>query len=89
MKTLVICRPRAGVERQQIAAYAGEEMAELRRLREEGVLLEAYSPGGPGAILLFDAEAERLTEALAGLPLAREGLIDAETIELYPFPGFG
>jgi hypothetical protein len=44
MKTLVMCRPRAGVERQQIAAYAGEEMAELRRLREEGVLLEAYSP---------------------------------------------
>jgi hypothetical protein len=39
--------------------------------------------------LLFDADPERLTEALAGLPLAREGLIDAETIELYPFPGFG
>jgi len=83
----VICRPRPGVGRDQIAEHAPAEVATLKRLKAEGQLLEAYSPGGPEAILLLDDDrliAERL---LKSLPLVRAGLIDTEVIELHPFAG--
>ncbi len=50
-------------------------------------LAEAYSPGGPGAILIFQASRERVDSAVASLPLALAGLIDTEIIELHPFAG--
>jgi len=50
-----------------------------------GLLLEAYSPGGPGAILIFDGEREEVDHALGRLPLLRDGLIEAEITELHPF----
>jgi hypothetical protein len=64
-------------------------MAALKRLREQGVLLAAYSPGGPGAILMFDDARGAVEGAIASLPLARAGLIDTEVIGLHPFPGLG
>jgi hypothetical protein len=51
------------------------------------VLREAYSPGGPGAILFFETERERLEEWLGSLSLVREGLVVTETIELHPLAG--
>ncbi len=51
------------------------------------MLLEAYSPGGPGAILFFEAEPARLEEWLGSLPLVREGLVETEVIELHPLAG--
>jgi hypothetical protein len=87
MRILVICRPRDGVTGAEIAARAPNEMADLARLRADGILAEAYSPGGPGAILIFEASRESVDSALAALPLARAGLIDTEIIELHPFAG--
>ena len=88
MKILVICRPRAGVDaRTQIAALVAKEMEALARLRAAGILSEAYSPGGPGAVLFFDGDRGETEEALRQLPLVREGLIDTELIELHPFAG--
>ena len=85
MKILVICRPRAGVTGADIAAHAPAEMADLARLRRDGILAEAYSPGGPGAILIFQASRERVDSVVASLPLTLAGLIDTEVIELHPF----
>ena len=85
MKTLVICRPVAGVGPQEIAPHGAEEFAALHELKARGVLLEAYSPGGPGAVLIFDADPAELDELVASLPLHRKGLIEAETIQLRPF----
>jgi hypothetical protein len=90
MRVLVICRPRAGVDpASDIAPHAVAEIAALRELRDRGVLLEAYSPGGPGAVLILDDGQCAVPDAIASLPLAREGLIDTEVIELHPFAGLG
>ena len=87
MRILVICRPRDGVTGAEIAARAPDEMADLARLRADGILAEAYSPGGPGAILIFQDSRARVDSAVASLPLALAGLIDTEIIELLRFAG--
>jgi hypothetical protein len=88
MKVLVLCRTRPGVDRDQIAPHTAAEMGALRSLKAAGTLLEAYSPGGPGAVLIFDGERPVVEAAVASLPLIDAGLIDAELIELHPFAGF-
>jgi hypothetical protein len=85
VKTLVICRPAAGVSGEQIAPHASDELAALRDLQARGLLLEAYSPGGPGAILIFATDGDEVHEALEALPLRRAGLIETERIPLRPF----
>ena len=60
-------------------------MDALRRLRADGLLLEAYSPGGPGAVLILDGERGDVDRSLQLLPLLRDGIIEAEVIELHPF----
>lgn len=60
-------------------------MAALKQRQQDGSLTEAYSPGGPGAILIFEADRGTVEGAVAALPLARAGLIDTEVIELHPF----
>ena len=89
MKTLVICRPRPGVTVTDIAGHRAREMAALRQLRAEGTLAEAYSPGGPGAVLIFDAGKEAIEGVVSALPLVIAKLIDPEIIELQPLPGLG
>lgn len=56
MKVLVICRPRQGVAPGDIVAHAPAEMAALKQLQADGSLTEGYSPGGPGAVLIFEAD---------------------------------
>jgi len=87
VKVLVICRPQPGVQPGDIAAHAAAEMAALKELQADGTLAGAYSPGGPGAVLIFEASRPAVETALDALPLAREGLINTEIIELHPFPG--
>lgn len=87
MKTLVICRPRPGVTITDIAGHRAAEMAALRQLKAEGTLAEAYSPGGPGAILIFAADRESVESVLTVLPLVLAKLITTEIIELQPLPG--
>ena len=89
MKTLVICRPRPGVTVTDIAGHRAREMAALRQLRAEGTLAEAYSPGAPGAVLIFDAGKEAIEGVVSALPLVIAKLIDTEIIELQPLPGLG
>jgi hypothetical protein len=85
VRTLVICRPVHDDARGEIARRAAEEFAALRALREDGVLLEAYSPGGPGAILILDGDRTAAERALRELPLVRDAIVGTEVIELHPF----
>jgi hypothetical protein len=62
-----------------------EEMNALRELKRSGLLLEAYSPGGPGAVLIFEGDRTDVDLALQSLPLLRDGIIEAEVTELHPF----
>jgi hypothetical protein len=89
METLVICRPRPGVTVTDIDGHRAGEMAALRRLRAEGTLAQAYSPGGPGAVLIFDAGKEAIEGVVSALPLVIAKLIDTEIVELQPLPGPG
>jgi hypothetical protein len=88
VRFLVFCRAKPGVTREQIAPHGPEEMAALHSLRAAGGLLEAYSPGGPGAVLIFEGGRPSVDEAIASLPLIQAELIEAEVTELHPFPGF-
>jgi hypothetical protein len=57
----------------------------LETWRDAGLLLEAYSPGGPGAVLVLDQVDVRHAQALIEtLPLCDAGLIQVELIGLYP-----
>ncbi|HEY8044306.1 MAG TPA: hypothetical protein VIF35_08585 [Streptosporangiaceae bacterium] len=87
MKTLVICRPRPGATVTDIAAHRAAEMAALRQLRAEGTLAEAYSPGGPGAVLIFAADKGAVEGVVSALPLVLAKLIDTEIMALQPLPG--
>ncbi len=91
MKLLAIGRPRGGVDApREIARHAAAEMRELWELYRDGTVREMYSPGGPGAVLVLEAAArEDAGQALAGLPLARAGVIEFELIELHPFAALG
>jgi hypothetical protein len=89
MKMLAIGRLRDGADAHEIAGYAREEMRALWRLYRGEVVREMYSPGRPGAVLVFEAASpEEVDAALADLPLAAAGLIVFEVIELHPFGAF-
>jgi hypothetical protein len=68
-----------------MGGHLGDEAAALSSLRRSGVLVEAYSPGGPGAVLVLEAaNADGARGVADGLPLRRAGLIDIEAFELHP-----
>jgi hypothetical protein len=85
MKVLAICRPRVGTEPAELTRLVADEVDHLEMLREGGTLLEAYRPGGPGAVLILEAaDLDEAQSAVRALPLAAAGLIDAELIILHP-----
>jgi hypothetical protein len=91
MKILAIGRPRAGIDvRASIAPHAHREVTELWRLYTSGAVREMYSPGGPGAVLILEADSlGAAADALSSLPLVAERIIEFELIELHPFAASG
>lgn len=84
MKFLVICSPKVGASMDRFAALVREEGEDLRRLKSQGVLSEAWSPGGPGAVLIIEAPSEEDAEGvIAQLPLTVAGLIDFDLTPLH------
>jgi len=68
----------------RFAALVPEEAEDLRRLKERGILVEAWSPGGPGAVLIIDAASESDAEGvMVQLPLTVAGLIDFDLTPLH------
>jgi hypothetical protein len=89
VKLLAIGRPRDGADGREIGRYARAEMAALWQLYRDGVVREMYSPGRPGAVLVLEAAGPQEAGAVvAGLPLAANGLIAFDVIELHPFSAF-
>jgi hypothetical protein len=82
---LVICRPAPDGDQAEFRRLVADEGAALRKLKASGILTSAWSPGGPGAVLMLDLPdlpaAQRLA---AGFPLAAAGLITTEVIPLQP-----
>jgi muconolactone delta-isomerase len=84
MKFLVLCRPSNSSAQDQMALYAQRELEALRELRTNAELIDSYSPGRPGAVLIFEAtDADQVERNLATLPMRQAGLIMTEVIPLY------
>ena len=85
MLMLVICRPAPGADLARFGQLLTEEFAALRRLKADGVLTQAWSPGRPGAVLMLAAaDAAAAGAVVADLPLVTAGLITTEVIPLQP-----
>jgi hypothetical protein len=68
-----------------MSPHIAEEAETLDEWRSQGVLVEAYSPGGPGAILVLEAPGVSEAASLVdGLTLCQAGLIQTEVLGLYP-----
>jgi uncharacterized protein GlcG (DUF336 family) len=85
VKALVICRPSEGTDPKAVFGHIAEEARALEDWRDNGTLVEAYSPGGPGAILILEVQDVSEAEvSVAVLPLRKAGLIQTEVIGLHP-----
>jgi hypothetical protein len=80
-------RPRDGVDvGAEVARHAEEELRALWQLYREGVVREMYSPAGPGAILVLEAESVQKAERLVSqFPLISASVMALEVTELRPF----
>ncbi len=84
MKFLAVCRPRDGAPPERFAELVPDEAEALRRLRSDGTLLEAWSPGRPGAVLILECPSEgEAAHTLSRLPLDAAGLLDVEVTPLH------
>jgi muconolactone delta-isomerase len=85
MLFLVICRNMPDGDKEAFSRLVADEGAVLRDLKANGILTSAWSPGGPGAVLMLDlpdlAAAQEITSEF---PLAAAGLITIEIIPLHP-----
>ena len=82
---MVICRPSPAADPAEFARCLPDEAAVLRLHKATGVLLDVWSPGGPGAVLMLEvASAASAADFAAALPLSVAGLVTPEIIELHP-----
>ena len=85
MKVLAICRLRPGANPAAMRAHIHDEAKMLETWRDAGTLVDAYSPGGPGALLVLELPGvEHAETLLATLPLCEAGLIETEVFGLHP-----
>ena len=85
MQFLVICRPAEGGDPEDFKRLVPFETEVLRDLKAEGALVDAWSPGRPGAVLVIEsADADQAARIVAELPLLQADLIATEIIPLYP-----
>jgi muconolactone delta-isomerase len=68
----------------RFAALVPAEAEDLRRLKSQGVLVDAWSPGGPGAVLILEVPSEEEAKSIVTqLPLSVAGLIDFDLTPLH------
>jgi hypothetical protein len=85
MLTLVICRPVQGGDEDELRRLLPAETSALRGLKAKGKLVEAWSPGRPGAVLTLEVPGpDQAARIVADLPLVQAGQITAEIIPLHP-----
>jgi hypothetical protein len=85
MNFLVICRPVPGADESLFGRLLPEELAAMRSMKATGALVQAWSPGRPGAVLMLETpDLAGAASMAAGLPLAAAGVIATEIIPLHP-----
>jgi muconolactone delta-isomerase len=85
MQVLVICRDDPDGDQDEFRRLVPAETTALRELKAKGILAQAWTPGRPGAVLLFDVADEAAAASLvAGFPLVQAGLITTEIVPLHP-----
>ena len=85
MQFLVICRPAAGGDPDEFSRLVPFETEALREQKERGTLTGAWTPGHPGAVLMFETtDADQVARILAEFPLVEAALITTEIIPLHP-----
>jgi hypothetical protein len=85
MQFLVICRPAAGGDPDDFKRLVPFETEALREQKQRGTLTGAWSPGGPGAVLMLEvADADLAAGIVADFPLVEADLITTEIIPLHP-----
>jgi muconolactone delta-isomerase len=83
--TLVICRPVESGDHDEFQRLLPAETAALRDLKARGTLVDAWSPGGPGAVLTLEvAHPDHAARIAADFPLVQAGRITTEIIPLHP-----
>jgi muconolactone delta-isomerase len=83
--TLVICRPVEGGDQDEFRRLVPGETAALRDLKAKGTLVDAWSPGRPGAVLTLEVPGpDEAARIVAGFPLVKAGQITTEIIPLHP-----
>jgi hypothetical protein len=82
---LVICRPVEGGDHDEFRRLLPAETAALRDLKAKGTLVDAWSPGGPGAVLTLEVPGpDQAARIAADFPLVQAGQITTEIIPLHP-----
>ena len=85
MRYLVICRPAAGGDQDEFKRLVPFETEALRQQKAKGTLTGAWTPGHPGAVLMFETtDADQVARILAEFPLVEAALITTEIIPLHP-----
>jgi muconolactone delta-isomerase len=83
MKVLAICFPVADADMESFSRLVPEEAGALRRLKTDGTVTEAWSPGRPGAVLILDVDDLKAAQRVIDeLPLVGAGLITTDLIPL-------
>ena len=89
MRILAIERDIAGVDAEGMRGLLKDEAAAAWALQKQDVLREIWFTTDHRAVLMLECESESAAhEALASLPLYREGYIDFEITALKPYDGF-
>jgi hypothetical protein len=90
MKILALEREVPGVPDEAFAPHLRDEAARVWELHQAGIVRELYFRADQdAAVLVLESEnVAAAEEALATLPLVREGLIRFDLVPLRAYPGF-
>lgn len=89
MQILAIEKEIVPVDSKRHASLLREEAARVWELKKQGIIRQAWFNRDRNAVLMLEAASlEEAGQYMVSLPLAREGLIRFELIELRPYDGF-
>ena len=89
MKFLAIERAAEGASIQRMRELLGSEAGRVWELYRSGVAREIYFTAQHDAVLILECSSEpEAADALATLPLVRDGQIRFELLALNPYTGF-
>ena len=90
MQYLAVLKVKPETKGEQLGPLMKPEAAKAWEMTTSGALRSIHYIKGPaGAVLMFEAAAEKEVSTLVGeLPLVRAGLVSVEILSLVPYAGF-